>query len=136
MRIITEGPAGLLGAAIMPVRAHDAGAWQGRGLIHGTPGTQGVPAPLPGAVPQSWNRALHRSSDAPPVIYPSLYYLYGPQAATPDVSWVSDNQMPIPAKDPRGTPAVMSIRPTFLGQRQVTQPSPTVRFPNIRARNG
>lgn len=119
MRFRTLGPIRRLGAAALPVPAKDAHAYQSRGPIVGQPGTQGVPAPKPAAVPQDWSRRLHGSSDAPEVIFPSLYY-YGREAMTyAPVSVLSDNQLPVPAIDPRGKPATMSRRPTFLRQRQV-----------------
>lgn len=120
MRITTQGPAARLQAAILPVPARDARAYQGRGTVYGSPGTVPVPAPYPAAVSQDWtHRALHRSSDAPPVWYPSVYYQRGPNGTRPQVSVSSDNQMPVPAKDATGRPAVMSRRPTFLRQKQV-----------------
>lgn len=121
MRLRSLGPGRRLGAAAMPVPAHDARAFQSRGHIVGQPGTQAVPAPAPPAVPQGWAGRLHTSTSmgVPDVIYPSLYY-YGRSAMTyAPVSVVSDNQMPVPAIDPRGAPAVMSRRPVFLGQSQV-----------------
>jgi hypothetical protein len=135
IRVTSSGPGTKLGAAAIPVVVKDAGAWQGRGLITWR---RTAPAPPPAAVPQSYNRALHRSSDAPNQIHPEIYFLHGRQAATPPVSWVSDNQMPVPAVDPRGRPAVMARRPVILGQRQVVQPSPASSYPdfNRRARNG
>ena len=35
---------------------------------------------------------------------------------------LSDNQMPMPAATPTGTPAIALTRPVFLGQTQVQQP--------------
>lgn len=132
MRLKMFGPAARLGAAALPVPAKDHAAWQSVGAIVGQPGTQGVPAPRPAGVPQSgWPTRLHSSSDAPNVIYPSLYY-YGQRGmARAPVSVVSDNQMPVPAIDPRGKPAVMSQRPTFLGQRQVAWPKAAQQYPNV-----
>jgi hypothetical protein len=43
--------------------------------------------------------------------------------------------MPVPAIDPRGTPAVMSHRPVFLGQQQVAQPRAVTSYRN-RGRRG
>ena len=129
MRVTSHGPISRLGAAALPVPARDARAYQARGFITGSPGTGRIAAPAPAAVPQSWNRALHRSSDAPDVWFPSVYYTHGPQAATPPVSVTSDNQMPVPAVDPRGKPAVMLRGPVFLGQTQVGQPKTIPSFP-------
>ncbi len=118
-------------AGLAPVPAMDARAFQSRGIIDGQPGTMPVAAPAPAAVPQSWNRALHRSSDAPNLIRPALYYERGGLEHAP-VSVVSDNQMPVPAVDPRGTPAVMSRRPVFLGQSQVKANKVTSSYPGRR----
>lgn len=118
-------------AGLAPVPASDARAYQSRGIIDGSPGTRMIPAPAPSAVPQSFNRALHRSSDAPNWWRPSVYFQRGRLEHAP-VSVVSDNQMPVPAVDPRGTPAVMSRRPVFLGQTQVSATRVTSRYPGRR----
>lgn len=134
MKVTSIGPARRLGAAILPVPAADRSAFQARGLISGSPGTTAVAAPWAG-VPQDRTGlaggGVHRSSDAPGYIRPALYFLYGPQAATPPVSVQSDNQMPVPAVDPRGVPYVAAARPVFLGQKQVPQPKAS---PFYRAR--
>jgi hypothetical protein len=128
VRVTCQGPVNRLGAAALPVPARDAQAYQSWGITHGAPGTERIPAPAP-PVPQAWNRALSRSSDAPDVIYPALYFQHGRLAGTPPVSVTSDNQMPVPAVDPRGKPAVMSRGPVFLGQQQVGQPKTIPSFP-------
>jgi hypothetical protein len=129
VRVTTSGPIGRLGAAALPVPARDARAYQSWGLTHGSPGTERIHAPGAAAVPQSFNRALHRSSDAPDVIYPALYYQHGRLAGAPPVSVISDNQMPVPAVDPRGKPSVQFRGPVFLGQQQTGQPKAVPSFP-------
>lgn len=130
MRFASHGPADHPGAAgLVPVPARNAGSFQSWGEVDGSPGTLGIPAPRPAAVPQSWNRALHRSSDAPDVWFPGIYFQRGP-ASRAAVSVLSDNQMPVPAGDPRGRPAVMLARPVFLRQRQVRTPHVSISFRN------
>ena len=131
MRVATQGPGDHPGAAgLLPVPAQDARAFQSRGMVSGSPGTSSVPAPIPGGVPQQWNRALHRSSDAPPAWFPSVYYETGPLEHAP-VSVLSDNQMPVPAVDPRGTPARLLRPAVFLGQTQVANPKVSAVFPSL-----
>lgn len=130
MRITTEGPADLLGAAALPVPVRDARAYQSRAIVDGQPGTQAIPAPRPGAVPQDWSVRLHNSAQAPEVWYPAIYYERGPLEHAP-VSVLSDNQMPVPALTSSGRPYVASARPTFLGQTQVAQPRVSPAYPRL-----
>lgn len=120
IRITTQGSQGRLGLAALPVPARDGKAYQDRGTLHGAPGTLPVRAPSPQGVTQDvWFTALHKSADAPDMIRPALYYQDGQDGARPSVSVCSDNQMPVPALNPSGKPAVMSRQPHFLGQQQV-----------------
>lgn len=129
MKIVSLGPAGRLGPAIIPVPACDARAWSSAGPVSGNPGTLLVPAPLPEAVPQDYPfTALHTSADAAPFWRPGVYYQPVP-AALPPVSVQSDNQMPVPAGTPNGKPAYMLRRPRFLGQSQVPAGSATPVYP-------
>lgn len=139
LRITSLGPGTKLGAAAVPPLSPDRNAWQARGRIGLA---KSIPAPPPGGVPQDRTALAigahdSRSSDSPNVFNPFMYWVAGPQILLP-VSWVSDNQLPVPATDPRGTPAVMARRPVFRGQQQVTQPRATVSYPNMnrRARRG
>ena len=128
MRITTQGPADLLGAAALPVPSKDARAFQSRAIVYGQPGTQAIPAPRPGGVPQDWSIRTRNSSSAPPVWYPSVYYEKPPLEHAP-VSVLSDNQLPVPALTATGRPFIASVRPTFLGQTQVGQPKVSPAFP-------
>src|SRR5215469_16425412 len=97
IRVTTFGPSGLFGAAMVPLPAGDARAYQARGHLVGVPGTKSISAPNPGGVPQDWNRALHRSSDGPPWWRPAIYYprpALSPRTAFLPASYRSDNQMP------------------------------------------
>jgi hypothetical protein len=88
------------------------GAQEYKGAVTGQPGTKAipvapvVPSPDPGDIALM---GLSRSSDAPNVFYPNLYYTSGPIRERPGagmpVSVYSDNLMPVPAVDPRGIPA-------------------------------
>lgn len=141
IRITAQGPAQLTGAALIPVPARDARAYQARGF---TGKTDAVAAPGADAVPQSWNRALHRSSDAPNVIRPDIRWQLpqmSPMDAWIPVSPYSDNQMPVPALDPRGgvnnanwpqaqSPRPILNRPVFLRQQQIRQPKVAPKFLN------
>ncbi len=128
---LTGGNA-VLGAAALPLPARPAQAFQSLGIIDGQPGTQRIPAPRPD-VPQAYNRALHRSSDAPAEWYPAIYYeCRGPDGLEhAPVSVLSDNQMPLPAIDPRGKPGVQMGRPRIGGQFSLNQPKPVPRFPSM-----
>lgn len=132
------------GPWLLPARTWDARAYQSVGVLTGQPGTQYIPAPDAAAIPPgnlptaargftAWPlRARSSSRDSPRVILPALYYqrvLPNP-ALQPVVSVISDNQMPVPAIDPRGTPAIMFSRPPRIGGRgQVTQPYSVVNWP-------
>ena len=138
------GPAEKLGAAMVPVRAPSAQAYQSRGVIDGSPGTQAIPAPRPGGVPQdatalAENRGYHRSSDAPPFWYPGVYYeVNGPaaQAERAPVSVLSDNQMPMPALSPLGLPSVSMGRPRLGGQYQVASRAAVPAYPSLGGSSG
>ena len=125
------------GAALVPVPARDAGGWQARGLISGSPGTRPIAAPRPGGVPQDRTgqagSGYHRSSDAPSFFRPGVYYLCGPQVHAP-VSILSDNQMPVPAVNPLLLPAVVMPGPVMQGMYQVQQPKVAPRYPNLKNR--
>src|SRR5215467_13815577 len=124
----------------------DARAYQSWGTLTGQPGTQPIPAPDPAAIPDGdlptlgrgnragWPRRRSSSADAPGMWLPSLYYQRpaANPALAPNVSVVSDNQMPVPAIDPRGRPAVMFQRPPRIGGRgQVEQPYTMLNWPKF-----
>lgn len=134
MRFASYGPGDHPAAAgLIPVPAQPAQGYASRGIIFGSPGTMRIPAPAPGAVPQDSHRALHRSSDAPNYFNPALYFERGELEHAP-VSVLSDNQMPVPAIDPRGRPAVMLRAPLFRGQRQVRSSKNNVSYPTLYGR--
>ena len=125
-RFTAKGPVALTGAALLPVPAQPAQAFQSRAIISGSPGTRRIPAPFPAAVPQDRtgmaNMGTHRSEDAPPYWTPGVYYECGPLEHAP-VSVLSDNQMPVPAGNPQRQAAVVMGAPVFLGQTQVANPA-------------
>ena len=136
MKIVSNGPPSRLGAAAIPVAAKMAQGFQSHGLIAGSPGTDAISSPRPGGVPQgvthrNAGNALHASDQAPEVWFPGVYYYGSDSMQTPgQVSYLSDNQMPMPAIDPRGLPSVAQVRPVFLGQTQVQEPWVASNFPN------
>lgn len=136
-------PVAAAGAWLIPAPAQGFGSWSSVGRVTGQPGTQPVAAPEPAAVEQGgWAQGSNRSSRyAPDEIYPALYYQDGSEMTGPNgspgplyntsqVSYVSDNALPVPAVDPRGLPAVMAIRPAKVGgQGTVGQPFAAQNWP-------
>jgi hypothetical protein len=136
--ITSLGPAERLGAAAIPIPAERQAAGLSRGMINGSPGTVGIPAPRP-PVPQDLTaqaiNQLHRSSDSPNIWYPGVYYENntGPDARPEHapVSVLSDNQMPMPSLSPLGLPSVSMRRPRLGGQYQVASKAVAPRYPNL-----
>jgi len=125
-------PQGAQLSAFMPnwVRLAASGAQQYKGAVSGQPGITGVPAPTSNTQmhPDTGDLAqtgTGRSSDAPDVWYPQVWYqdqLTGrPGAGQPIRVW-SDNLMPVPARDPRGKPALLFKPILQRGSAQVSQP--------------
>jgi hypothetical protein len=130
--IVPGVPHGAQLSAFTPnwVRLAGSGAQQYKGAVAGQPGTAAVPAP-------TINTQMHpdigdlaqagtaRSSDAPDVWYPQVYYqralTEAPGAGQP-VRVYSDNLLPVPARDARGRPAVLFKPVLQRGQVQVSQP--------------
>jgi hypothetical protein len=125
MRVFSNGPSGRLGAAILPVPAPLAQAYQSWGPIVGMPGTTDIPAPYPAAVPQGVDRwttdPLGMSSQAPPIWRPGIYYQPKPASRFGGAT-ESDNQMPVPAVKPSAKIAQQLRNPVFLRQNQIGQP--------------
>jgi len=138
------------GSWLLPMPAADARGFQSWGSLVGQPGTMQIPAPDPAAIPPGtlptlgrgntagWPRRKSSSADSPGFWLPAIYYqraLSNP-ALAPDVSVVSDNQLPVPAIDPRGRPAIMAQRPPRIGGRgQVMQPYQQLAWPKFVQRN-
>src|SRR5262245_43065359 len=125
-----------LGSALTPGLTRPAQAWSSRGPIFGQPGTMAVAAPRPAAIPADVtaraSMGVFRSAEAPPVIFPSIYYVAGPNQEHAPVSRVSDNQMPIPALRPGARiPADPYITRTG-GNRQTYQPQLAPSWPPLR----
>ena len=127
-----EGPTGSpaagvagLGAALVPVPARSAQAYQSWGYIDGQPRAT-VGAPYPAGVPQgaeyrNAGSPLRTSVDAPAEWHPGIYYQ--PELASrPPVAIESDNQMPVPARAFTALGAILARTPGILGQRQVGWP--------------
>lgn len=125
MKFLSQGPGESLGAAALPIPAKIAQAFQSWGPVDGSPGTSAIPAPRPSGTPQGvafTGNPKHTSKDAPEVWFPGIYYTRRDAMSVAPVSILSDNQMPLPAIDPKGLPSAVQVRPTFLGQIQVAQP--------------
>ena len=131
MKLTSNGPSQHLGGAMIPLPAKMAQGYQSHGAVNGSPGTDPIPAPRPGGVPQgikyrNTGSPLFGSDQAPEVFFPGIYYYGADSMETPgQVSYLSDNQMPLPAVDPKGLPSAVQVRPTFLRQNPVTQPAST-----------
>ena len=128
MKLTSNGPSQHLGAAMIPLPAKMAQAYQSHAAVNGSPGTDPIPQPRPGGVPQGVKYGVgsgyHISAQAPEVGFPGIYYYESDSMQTPgQVSYLSDNQMPLPAIDPRGLPSVAQVRPVFMGQTQIAQPA-------------
>jgi hypothetical protein len=126
-------PAGAARSAFTPhmTRLAASGAQAYKQAVSGQPGTMAVPAPTKDTqlsgdkVTLAW-AGTARSSDSPDVWYPQMYYQQclteRPGAGMP-VRVYSDNLMPVPAVDPRGTPARLARKPARRGQNQILQPA-------------
>lgn len=133
-----------------PVPARNASAYAYKGGVVGQPGTQAVPAGLPdfgpgeviNGVPRRGGGAGYAmgSDTMPGVWYPQLWYQAGLLAPGEEASFAggvsiySDNQMPVPARDPFGRAAMLAAPPVFLGQKAIAQPPPGYSAPSWWAR--
>jgi hypothetical protein len=112
-----------------------SGAQQYKDGLTGQPGTQAIPVhpviPSPD-IGDAITMGYSRSRDAPNYFFPNLYWArpqrgYWPGAGMP-VSVRSDNLMPVPATDPRGTPARLSVPIVLRGRKQIVQPAQLPRW--------
>lgn len=136
MRYSVPGwPSSVLGhSAVTPHlnRMAGSGAQEYKREVTGQPGTQPIPVTGPGVEQSAAGRAqmgLSRTSDAPPMFLPNLYYArpdreFWPGAGQP-IRVRSDNLMPVPATDPRGIPAVLARPVVRRGSSQI-KARPTV----------
>lgn len=134
---------GVMSSAFCPRPAPDGrgfGPWDESTMVEGQPGTMGVPTGTPdfGKQGQAVNGIPVRGGGAgyasgtgtmPGVWYPSKYWLTGLDGATlvsgnqQTPSVYSDNQLPIPAADPRGRAALLARPPLFTSGGNVEQPA-------------
>jgi hypothetical protein len=169
-QVLTGLPPQRGATAFMPVRAMtpsvmDISRSQGTPEeVTGQPGTMGIPAPYPAATSVGHEggydklpSGLSESRYMPARWYPSIYYRA--QHLSMGIGGVrvySDNQMPVPAVDPRGLPsgvigpvgfaAYPGLTPTTparpqrwvagLGQRQVSWPRRMPFWPGSWSRDG
>jgi hypothetical protein len=131
---------GATSSAFVPAPAQTTAVVRYKMEVTGQPGTQAIPAGLadfPGG--QVVNGQPVRGAGAgynqgsntmPPVWYPQLYYERR-LSEVPEVSIYSDNQLPVPAMDPRGVAARMARPPQFLGQAQLVQAKALPKWANF-----
>ena len=137
MRYTVPGwPSSVLGhSAVTPHfnRLAGSGAQEYKREVTGQPGTQPIPVQGPGVEQSRSGQAqmgLSRTSDAPAMFLPNLYYTrpdreFWPGAGMP-VRRRSDNLMPVPATDPRGIPARLARPIVQRGSSQIkARPSVT-----------
>jgi len=140
---IAYGQPGCLPGAFCPLPAAPGlgfGPWAGKQNVEGQPGTMGVPAGLPefGRDGQVVNGQPVRgggggyaqgSGTMPGAWYPQLWWLRRLDGATlvsgneQAMSVWSDNQMPVPARDPVGRAALLAQAPVFLSGGNLEQPA-------------
>jgi hypothetical protein len=137
--------------AFNPLPARNSSAYAYKGAVSGQPGTRAVPCGLPdfgtsglqanGVRLRGGGAGYAMGSDTMPLAwYPQQYYqtqLLNPgqeSSFAGGISIWSDNQMPVPARDPLGNAAVLAIPPVFLGQRDIPQPPPGQPSPSWWAR--
>jgi hypothetical protein len=137
-------PAGQQGhSAVTPHfnRLAASGAMAYKDRVTGEPGTLAIPVDGPG-VPQNTvgqaQMGRARTSDAPRSFRPNLYYArpersFWPGAGVP-VAVAADNLMPVPATDPRGVPARLSMPIVQRGSAQVISRPVLSTWPNWTSR--
>jgi hypothetical protein len=130
---------GATSTALTPIPARNASAYAYKASVAGQPGTQAVPCGLPefgqqglavnGAQIRGGGAGYAQGSNTMPLAwYPQQYYqrtLLAPGQAAGFAGGIriwSDNQMPVPARDPMGRAALSAMPPVFLGQRDIPQP--------------
>lgn len=132
---------GATSGAFVPVPAATTAVVAYKTEVAGQPGTLGIPAPYSdfGQDGQVVNGVSVRGAGAgyaqgsgtmPPVWYPQLYYERRLSEDTGGVSPYSDNQLPVPAADPRGVAAMMARPAQFMGQAQLVQPRAMPKWAN------
>lgn len=127
-----------LASVLTPTLTRTPQSWSSRGTIFGSPGTTAIAAPPPAAIKAGVNELASGgkfySNNAPNVIYPSQYYLTGPQEHAP-VSRISDDQMPVPAVRAPNIIVAAPYRQRLGGQRQVVQPQVVQKWLGMRGTN-
>lgn len=107
------------------------------GLMHliGQPGTMGVPAPKPAALPQTaaGTRSNQPSYMSPDVMFPSIYYPLADNCHPP-VGLFRDNQMPVPARRIYNMPGIAQKMRRVGGQNQIGQPAVRQTWPQWTGR--
>jgi hypothetical protein len=147
MRIAYTVPGAGASTAFTPIPAITGAVLNYKGGVVGQPGTLGIPSPRPDVpnnndiVAYPFAGGYSNSGSMPDVWYPNLYYqasldIPGEDVEAGNIQVWSDNQMPIPARDPRGRAAVLAGAPKFLGQSQIQARKAIPRWPNWLPRPG
>lgn len=107
------------------------------GLMHvfGQPGTMGVPAPKPGAIPPTaaGTRANQPSYASPDTMFPSIYYPLAANCHGP-AGLFRDNPMPVPAVHIYNMPRIAQKSRRTGGQSQIGQPAVRQTWPQWTGR--
>lgn len=116
--------------AIMPTASSN-----GLMMVEGYPGTLGIPAHKPAALPETaagW-RGNQGSHNSPDIWYPSIYF---PRADNchPPVGLFRDNQMPVPAVRIYNMPRVAQKTRRVGGQSQIGMPAALQTWPQWQGR--
>lgn len=133
MRITTSttGVPAWLRSALLPIPAAASPKASSYGLVDivGAPGTRAVPAPRPAAIPETaanW-RANQGSYAAPPIMFPSIYYVAS--VNRPPVPVRSHTPMPVPARSVRSLAGIAQRMRRVGGQSQIGQPAALQTWP-------
>jgi len=122
--------------AMMPQPAIQPSA-SSNGLLHvfGQPGTMGVPAPKPGAIPETaaGTRANQPSYASPDTMFPSIYYPLADNCHGP-MGLFRDNPMPVPAIRVYNLPGIAQKSRRTGGQTQIGQPAVRQTWPQWSGR--
>lgn len=113
MRYIMNGPVRNAAAFLPQMPPTPKASSNGLVDVFGQPGTMAVAAPKPDALPETaagW-RLNQPSYVSPDVIFPSIY-IAGTRNMQPPVRRISDNELPVPAVNPRNL-----ARPSMRGRR-------------------
>lgn len=131
MRYSMDGADARTAGALMPIMpVTPRASTYTQVVITGQPGTQGIYAPHPEAIPpNSMVASTQPSHLAPDWIFPSLYWPGADNMHSP-MSYYRDNEMPAPAIGSYRVPRVRMTGKRIGGSTQVMWPATVQRWPN------